>query len=45
MNQEPVIRIKIIRPPPLPPPPPPKIKLSFKEAKEIATKNLMKYDI
>ena len=45
MNQEPVIRRKIIRPPPLPPPPPPKIKLSFKEAKEIATKNLMKYDI
>ena len=45
MNQEPVSRRKIIRPPPLPPLPPQKIKLSFKEAKEIATKNLMKYDI
>ena len=45
MNQEPVIRRKIIRAPPLPPPPPPNIKLSLKEAKEIVTKNLMKYNI
>ena len=45
MNKEPVIRRKIIRAPPLPPPPPPNIKLSLKEAKEIVTKNLMKYNV